>query len=625
MNMARDFFSRFIGTVVPPYAFLRRLTVASVLTLAVSPAAPRVEPSRAVRWQTVTVTFDGPESSEGGTPNPFLDYRMSVRFTHEASGYASASAGFFAADGNAAETSAKSGNKWRVRFTPPKPGRWLWSASFRAGGNIALGTAASPGEPAAFDGESGSLEVAEAPGNAPGFSGKGFLRHVGGHYLRFQNGEYFLKGGADSPENFLGYFEFDDTFDTAVHEGVATDTKTFLHKFEPHAGDWKPGDPTWKGGKGKNIIGALNYLASEGMNSVYFLTYNLDGGDGKETWMWTSPDVRDRFDVSKLAQWEIVFSHMERLGIMMHVITQETENDFALGDGPGLHDIRKVYLRELVARFSHHLAIVWNLGEENDTPDRDRLEIAAYIRGLDPNDHPVTVHTHNTRSRRSYTGILGAEEFEATSIQGLMEESNGEAIGLRARSAASGQPWAIFHDEQTPASVGVMPDAEDPLHDKPRKHALWGNLMGGGSGVEWYFGYAYDHMDLNCEDWRSRDTMWDQTRFALEFFQKHIPFWEMWPANDLTSNEAAYVFAKEGEIYAVYIPEGNRTQLTLGAGEYTLQWYDPRNGGPLQTGRNETLTVGDASMRNEASIQITPPHHPGKDWVALIKRSVDGP
>ncbi len=621
--MTQESFSRFRRATAPSRDLLPRLMSGIVLALAVSSAAPRVEPSQAVRWQPVTITFDGPEAAEGGTPNPFRDYRMSVEFRHEASGYEAAATGFFAADGNAAESSAKSGNKWRARFTPPKAGRWRWSASFRTGGNVSLSSAASPGEPAAFDGESGSFDVADAPRNAPGFSAKGFLRHVGGHYLRFQNGEYFLKGGADSPENFLGYFEFDDTFDTATHEGVATDTKTFLHKYEPHARDWKPGDPTWKGGKGKNIIGALNYLASKGMNSVYFLTYNIDGGDGKETWMWSGPDVRDRFDVSKLAQWEIVFSHMERLGIMMHVITQETENDEVLGGGPGLNDVRKLYLRELVARFSHHLAVIWNLGEENDTPRRDRLDISRYIRSIDPNDHPVTVHTHNRRSRRSYTGILGTEEFQATSIQGRMEDSNSETIALRRRSAASGRPWAIFHDEQTPSSVGVMPDAEDPLHDKPRKQALWGNLMGGGSGVEWYFGYAYDHMDLNCEDWRSRDAMWDQTRFALEFFQKHVPFWEMWAANDLSDNEGAYVFAKEGEIYVVYLPEGNRTRLTLAAGEYTLQWYDPRHGGPLHSGKTKTLKVGVASMRNEGSVQISPPHHPGKDWVALIKKSSD--
>ncbi len=582
-------------------------------------AAPSVEPTQPVRWQPVTLTFDGPSASEDATPNPFTDYRMSVTFRHS-SGAERTAQGFFAADGDAANSSSKSGDKWRVRFTPSEAGEWSWTASFHEGSNVALSEDAAAGKPTSFNGESGTITVGAAPANATGFSKKGFLRAVNGPYLRFDNGDYFLKGGADSPENFLGYYEFDDTYDTARHTGVATDKGTFLHKYEPHARDWKPGDPTWKGGKGKNIIGAVNYLASKGMNSIYFLTYNLDGGDGKETWVWTSPEVRDRFDISKLAQWEIVFAHMERQGVMMHVIIQETENDEELGGGPELNDIRKLYLRELTARFSHHLGVVWNLGEENDTPTADRNEIAGYIRRMDPNGHAVTVHTHNTRSLRSYTGIIGSENFQATSIQGRMEDSNRETALLRARSAASHQPWAIFHDEQTPSSVGVMPDAEDPLHDKPRKHALWGNLMAGGSGVEWYFGYAYDHMDLNCEDWRSRDVMWNQTRHALEFFQKHLPFWQMWSANDLVDDDDAYVFANEGEIYAVYLPDGDRTRVTIAAGEYSLEWYDPRNGGELQTGNDKTVTVSEAKMRDDAGVQITPPHHPGKDWVALLKR-----
>ena len=90
------------------------------------------------------------------------------------------------------------------------------------------------------------------------------------------------------------------------------------------------------------------------MNSVYFLTYNIDGGDGRDTWMWTDVDTRDRYDVSKLAQWNIVFDHMDRKGMMLHVVTQETENDRRLGGSAGLNEVRKIYYRELVARFAHH-------------------------------------------------------------------------------------------------------------------------------------------------------------------------------------------------------------------------------------------------------------------------------
>ncbi len=575
-------------------------------------------PEKPLRWRLVSLTFDGPESSEDAVPNPFLDYRMSVTFSHQQSGESRTVQGFFAADGNAADTSADSGNKWRARFTPPLAGTWAWRAEFRTGSGIALTDAA--GEPAAFDSESGTISVGAAPDDAPGFASKGFLTPSGGHYLQFSNGDRFLKGGADSPENFLGYFEFDGTFDTAAHQDVSTDQGSFLHRYEPHARDWNEGDPTWQGGKGKNIVGALNYLASEGMNSVYFITYNIDGGDGMDTWIWTGPDVRDRIDVSKLAQWEIVFAHMERLGIVMHLVIQETENDGKLGGGPGLNKDRKLYLRELGARFGHHLAIIWNLGEENDTPHADRIAIASYIRKIDPNNHPITVHTKNTRGLRAYTSLIGSTLFSATSIQGRMEDTNRETMMLRMRSAASGAPWAIFHDEQTHASFGVMPDAADPSHDKPRKHQLWGNLMAGGSGVEWYFGYQYDHTDLNCEDWRSRDIMWDQTRYALEFFQRHLPFWEMWPANGLVNDNRAYVFAKEGEVYAVYIPEARLTQVTLSPGEYSLRWYDPRKGGDLIVPRNATVKAPDMQTREDGMVEISPPREPGKDWVALLRR-----
>ena len=57
------------------------------------------------------------------------------------------------------------------------------------------------------------------------------------------------------------------------------------------------------------------------------------GGYGDDVFPWTSKFERYRFDVSKLAQWEIVFEHMERLGLNLHVVTQEQENDQLLDNG----------------------------------------------------------------------------------------------------------------------------------------------------------------------------------------------------------------------------------------------------------------------------------------------------
>jgi hypothetical protein len=191
--------------------------------------------------------------------------------------------GFYAADGDAAETSAQAGDKWRVYFTPDRAGEWRFSASFRSGDNVAIAPEPRAGVPAGFDGVSGSFHISKSDKKAPDLRAKGLLQYVGDHYLRHAgSGEYFLKGGADSPENFLAYADFDDTYDASADSGSYKDVGTFLHRYEAHVRDWRVGDPTWKGDKGKGIIGALNYLASKGMNSVYFLTYNLDGGDGRD-------------------------------------------------------------------------------------------------------------------------------------------------------------------------------------------------------------------------------------------------------------------------------------------------------------------------------------------------------
>lgn len=37
-------------------------------------------------YHPVSITFEGPESSETGTPNPFRDYRLNVTFRHEETG-----------------------------------------------------------------------------------------------------------------------------------------------------------------------------------------------------------------------------------------------------------------------------------------------------------------------------------------------------------------------------------------------------------------------------------------------------------------------------------------------------------------------------------------------------------
>lgn len=560
------------------------------------------------KWHKVTLSFEGPDVTENDEDNPFLNYRLNVTFKNADKMYTVP--GFYAADGNSANTSSKSGRIWQVRFSPDEIGEWTYKASFRKGKNIAIDDDLSAGEAVAFNDVTGSFSISKSDKQSSHPRAKGRLQYVGERYLRFvETNKPFLKGGAGSPESFLAYYEFDQTPES--------------HKYLPHAKDWNEGDPTWQNGNGKNIIGGVNYLASKGVNSVFFLTMNVQG-DGNDVWPWTNRNERYRFDCSKLDQWEILFEHMDELDIMLHIVTQETENELLLDIGQ-LGVQRKLYYRELIARFAHHLKVTWNLGEENGPvhwspkgqDDDDRRAMAKYIKENDTYKNFVALHTHSMPSEQDEVldSLLEFEYLDGPSIQihspNLVHETTLKWID---KSVKTERAWVVNVDEIGPADIGAKPDADDPGHDEVRGSVLWGNLMAGGAGVEWYFGYKFAHMDLNLEDWRSRDELWDLTGNCLDFFHDYLPFTEMLSADGLTENKEDYVFAKIGEIYAVYMPEVVETKINLfgSKGKFSVEWYNPREGGKLQKGSVKQVKGGDM-------VSIGFPPNREKDWVALLK------
>ncbi len=564
--------------------------------------APRALTGTAVAWHTVTLDFAGPPVGELVTPNPFLHRRFDAAFTHLATGTTLVVPGFFAADGDAAESGATNGDTWRVRFTPPLDGTWAWTTSYLVGADVAV-TDPPVGTPVGFHGAQGTFVVAPADEDAPGFHGTGAVVWTGEHLLRHaESGAPFLEGGANSPENLLAYKDFDQTPPS--------------HAYAPHAPDWKTGDPSWKGGRGKGLVGALNYLASQEMNSVYFLTYNV-GGDGDDVWPFVARDMRLRYDVSKLAQWDVVFSHMDRLGLLLHVVLQEQENDNGMHglDGGQLGTERRLYHRELVARFGHHLGLLWNLGEENTNTGSQREAFYAHLMALDAYDHPVLVHTFPEQKDMVYGPLLDDGLLEAASLQDfVVADVHASTLAWRLESKLAARPWAIFSHEFGPSNDGVVPDSVDFWHDDVRIDGLWGNLMAGGAGVEWYFGKAWPDNDLTCEDWRSRAHMWELTRFALRFFREHVPVDRAMPDDTLVSEPGAHCLAERGETYVVQLPAGGSTLLWLDPGDYVVRWFDPRFGGPLQAG--DVVAVDGPAWRSIGA----PPYAPTRDWVVLVTR-----
>ncbi|MDX1285281.1 MAG: putative collagen-binding domain-containing protein, partial [Draconibacterium sp.] len=173
--------------------------------------------------------------------------------------------------------------------------------------------------------------------------------------------------------------------------------------------------------------------------------------------------------------------------------------------------------------------------------------------------------------------------------------------------------WIVNLDEIGPAWKGAMPDSHDANHDTIRHSCLWGTLLAGGTGVEWYFGYRYPHNDLELEDFRSRAKWWKQSTIATSFVNK-FPLEEMKSMDELINVKGAYCLAKEGEIYIVYLPIGfQNPQLKINTEkELSVKWLNPRDGGDLLEGSIETVSSGTQSLG-------IPPVEDGKDWVVLIQ------
>ncbi|MEZ5328747.1 MAG: DUF5060 domain-containing protein [Verrucomicrobiales bacterium] len=591
------------------------------------------------QWHKVTLTLDGPFANESDSdPNPFTDHAFNVTFIHESGTPKYTVPGYFAADGDAGNSSASAGTKWRAHLSPDKAGTWNYVTSFYTGKNAALEKSAA--KPALGNARTGSFAVAASDKTGRDFRSKGRLQYVGKHHLQFAGSqEYFLKAGADAPETLLAYADFDNT--------IAPKKNVPLKTWEPHLKDWKAGDPTWKGDKGKGLIGALNYLASEGLNAFSFLPYNA-GGDGDNVWPFVERDSKMHYDCSKLDQWGMVFDHATTVGLYLHFKLQENEiDDDRRGqdgkiarvpeslDGGKLGLERKLYCRELIARFGHALALNWNIGEENTQTTEEVVDMVKYLHDTDPYHHHIVIHTFPNQQDKVYTPLLGDHSLlTGASLQNHWDVVHQRTLHWLKASAGTSRPWVVANDEQGSANSGVPPDMgyagfdgkqKDgktiQTTDDIRKYTLWGNLMAGGAGVEYYFGYQLPQNDLVCQDYRSRDRSWDYCRMALNFFNDNaVPFWDMANADALIGNasndNSKYCLAKTGELYLVYLPKGGTTELNLTGVEddFEVHWFNPRSGGTPATGSVPTVQGGSNVNLGDAPADMA------EDWLVIVRK-----
>lgn len=333
------------------------------------------------RWGKVEIPFPGPSSQALGERDPFA-IPLDVVFT------------------------APGGAEWTV---PGFYDGWIWKVRFSADRNGGWQYRTKSAEPA-LNGLAGSFEIHDPDPSATGFYRHGRLEYVGQRYLKFREGGFWLKAGADEPENLLG----------------------------AAFGGWPD--------KKKQI----DYLAAIGINSIYVMTHNLDG-DGKDVWPWmgdTAEEARRshlRFDGARLERWRDFLEYAQSKGLVIQIVL---EDDSAWA---GYDHAR--YYREIVARFGYLPAIYFNFCEEYNERYSldDALGYMALLKSIDPYNHPRAVHNVNSPVSR-YVDHPGVE---VTSIQ--TQPSSPAALNraaiewFEAALVRNRRPLVVSFDEGRPA------------------------------------------------------------------------------------------------------------------------------------------------------------------------------
>lgn len=480
------------------------------------------------KWSKVEIELTGPNSiGMSDSTNPF---QIEVDVTFDGpNGETFVVPAFYDGDGNG----GMDGNVWRVRFSPNAVGSWSYTSS-------------SPN--ALLDGQTGTFDVVAptncstyTPGGMPNFACVGRLSYIGAHYLKFADGHYWLKGGADEPEDFLA-----------------------------------PGNTVGFAGKED----ALDYLADKGVNSLYMMLHNVDG-DGQNVWPWvgqTNGEAKandEHFDIAKLAQWEDIFTYAQEKGIVLHLVFED--------DSAWTGFNRDMYYREMIARFGHHNGLYWNVSEEfNENYAANQIQgFAQQISDLDAYDHPITVH--NQGSVNNWAPFVGDPNFDLTSFQTTRTPQNDTAVTWFNNVGNSGRIIPISFDET--GAIG-------PQDREITRHIVWSIYLGG-ANYEMYTSpmNSYTQFSDHFEDMSRARTFMETTPFAT-----------MQPANSLLSGVTGYVFADQGEAYAAYLPNGGTAALDLSSNTNTFDasWFNPRTGetqtiGTINGGDVRTFTAPDAN------------------------------
>jgi hypothetical protein len=215
----------------------------------------------------------------------------------------------------------------------------------------------------------------------------------------------------------------------------------------------------------------------------------------------------------------------------------------------------------------------------------------------------ISVHNGPSWDDGIYAPLLGDTNLTGAEIQ--WDHGAGvhqKVLEWWSKSHTNGHHWVVSLDEPWVSPTTLLPDF--------RTNVVWGAYLAGAAGCEFF-----ETGDTQIDDFRPYESFFTTLVRAQRFIQDNVPFTAMQPMDSLVSGARGFCLAQVGHTYLVYLPAGGAAQLDLSsvAGTFEVRWFDPRNGGALQTG-----TVGSISGGVVRSLG-SPPNNASSDWAVLVR------
>ncbi|AZM49602.1 hypothetical protein DMB38_30920 [Streptomyces sp. WAC 06738] len=543
-----------------------------------APAAAKGPRLTAETWRPVEI----PLHSTVEYADPYRDVNLTATFTGPG-GRRLTMPGFW--DG---------GDTWRVRFSPPSPGRWTYTTS-------------TDRPDSGLDEHRGTIDARAYEGDLPIYR-HGFLKtSANNRYMTYADGTPFFWLGDNQQSNLVGQTRY----------GESNDPR-FASQFK----------------------GVVDTRDKQGFNVIWNETFaNHDGtrNEGGPAWLDST------FHTLNPKFWDDVDRRIE------YIADKGIVDALAMGVGSSLTEATEDQLPEykrlaryLVARYAAY-PMVWLTAQEFDNPGNCAQcweQVAQVFAETDPYQQPASLHNYpiyagggiQPRDQKWY-GLVTLQEGH-NRVDGVAD------YWLKQYQKTPTRP--VVEAEANYEGIDVYWDNHAIVQNWQTRESAWKARVGGAAGNNygaagvWWTCWTAQDANENCQNFGS--TPWNEGLLLpgaaqmghLKSFFTALPWWRLAPApNALTwagdaPTDTQIAFAStttDRSTTVVYYPHridggepytGTLTGLTRGT--YTLKWFDPRTGRYTPAG---SVGITDA----QGAAHLPPGPTAADDWALLVTRS----